>query len=176
MPCWAASPTAVTSVTPTVDRQQQAPDSPRDRREEVRVEVTKTIDNSIDKVWTRLSDFGSPHLVDETIKTRSSSGQGVGAVRTIELASGFAATELCVVCDPETFMLAYTIVPPAAIPLTNYVSQVRLRWAGPNRTEVSWLQVSEFIPDDRFPVTEAEMVAAAQQAYSDFIDGLERAQ
>lgn len=142
----------------------------------MRVEVAKTIDNSIDNVWTRLSDFGNPHLVDKTIITKSSRGEGIGAVRTIELANGFGATELCVVCDPETFTLAYTIVPPAAVPLQNYVSTIRLRWAGPGRTEVTWLQVSEFVPDDALPVTEDELAAIASEAYSDFIEGLQSAQ
>ncbi|MEU2257753.1 SRPBCC family protein [Nocardia xishanensis] len=143
--------------------------------QEMRVEVRKIIDNSIDKVWTSLSDFGSPHLVDESITLKHSAGRGVGAVRTIELASGGSATELCTVCDPETFTLVYTILPPADVPLKNYVSTVRLRWVGPGRTEVHWVQVSEFTADDRFPVTEDEFAAHAGQIYSAFIDGLERA-
>ena len=39
-------------------------------------------------------------------------------VREITLPEGASATELCVVCDPETFTLVYTILPPTpAVPL-----------------------------------------------------------
>ncbi|MHA4854708.1 SRPBCC family protein [Rhodococcus sp. MSC1_016] len=80
----------------------------------MRVEVVKTVSNSIDRVWALVSDFGSPDKVDPEIKTLSAQGEGVGAVREIALPEGASATELCVVCDPETFTLAYTILPPRA--------------------------------------------------------------
>ena len=140
----------------------------------MRVEVTETVDNSIDDVWALVSDFGRPHLVDPEIQTASSKGQGVGATREIALPEGASATELCVVCDPATFTLAYTILPPAAVPLKNYVSTVRLRWAGKGQTEVTWLQVSEFVEDERFPVTEEQFAAMADGVYRRFIKGLNR--
>lgn len=139
------------------------------------IEVSRVVTNSIDTVWTRLSDFGRPHLVDPTITTIYSAGEGVGATRTIKLPGGESATELCVVSDPETFTLAYTILPPAAVPLKNYVSTVSLKWAGPGLTEVTWVQISEFVEDDRFLVTEEQFVAMAHKVYAQFIDGLEKA-
>jgi hypothetical protein len=143
----------------------------------MRVEVVKTVSNSIDNVWTLLSDFGNPHQVDPEIKTLSAEGEGVGAVREIALPEGASATELCVVCDPEAFKLVYTILPPApAVPRRNYVSTVQLKWAGPGRTAVSWVQVSEFTPDDNFPITEDEFAEMARGVYTRFIDGLERSQ
>ncbi|MGW5149390.1 SRPBCC family protein [Rhodococcus koreensis] len=143
----------------------------------MRVEVVKTVATSIDNAWALVSDFGSPHKVDPNIETLSAKGEGVGAVREIALPEGASAIELCVVCDPETFTLVYTILPPApAVPLKNYVSTVRLKWAGHGRTEVSWVQVSEFTPDDNFPITEDEFAEMARSVYTRFIDGLERSQ
>lgn len=109
-----------------------------------RVRVEKTVEVSMDQAWSLVSDFGHPERVDSDIKTISWSGQGVGAVREISLPEGASATELCVVCDATTFTLVYTILPPApAVPLTNYVSTIRLAWAGLGRTTVWWTQISE---------------------------------
>jgi Polyketide cyclase / dehydrase and lipid transport len=142
----------------------------------MRIAVNKTVNVSIDKAWSLVADFGNWGHVDPKIKTSFAQGEGVGAVREIALPEGVSATELCVVCDPETFTLAYTILPPIVAPLKNYVSTLRLKWAGLGQTTVEWIQVSEFTPDDNFPITEAEFAEMANGVYERFIDGLASAE
>lgn len=138
----------------------------------MRIEVTKTIDVSLDRAWSLIADFGNWDRVDPNIKTSFSQGEGVGAVREIALTEGVSAIELCVTSDPQTFTLAYTILPPIVAPVRNYVSTLKLGWAGPGRTTVEWVQVSEFAPDERFPMSEAEFVKLGEGVYGRFIDGL----
>lgn len=142
----------------------------------MRIEVKKTIDVSIDKAWSLVQDFGNWDRVDPNIKTSFSQGEGVGAVREIALPEGVSAMELCVTCDSTSFTLAYTIMPPVVAPVKNYVSTLKLSWAGLGRTTVQWVQVSEFAPDETFPLTEAEFVAMGETVYGRFIDGLATAQ
>jgi hypothetical protein len=141
----------------------------------MRVEITRVIENSIDRVWYALADFGKPHLVDDSITTKWARGEGVGAVREIALPSGRGATELMVVCDSDSFTVAYTILPPARVAAKNYVTTVRLRLAGPGRTEVQWVMVAEFEPHPDYPTaTEDTAASAGRRSYERFIDGLEQ--
>jgi Polyketide cyclase / dehydrase and lipid transport len=142
------------------------------RGDHMRITVNKTVDVSIDRAWSLVADFGNWDRVDPNIKTSSSHGEGVGAVREIALPEGVSAKELCVVCDSKSFTLAYTILPPIVAPVTNYVSTLRLEWAGPGKTTVEWVQVSEYTPDDKFPMSEAEFVKIGEAVYGRFIDGL----
>ena len=117
-------------------------------------------------VFATLMDFGGiKSILPEMIAKCDCVGNGVGAMRSIELADGGKVVErLEVSYDEKVF--AYSITENDALPLQNYFAVVTLADAG-SGTKISY--GSNWIPNG---ASSSEIVEMLEGLYNSIIDGI----
>ena len=88
-----------------------------------RAHINEPVNASADAVWGILGEFGkllpSPMLKGMTVK-----GEGVGAIRSIELADGGVVNERCEAYDGPGRSYSYAVIGDSPMPLTDYLATV----------------------------------------------------
>ncbi len=118
----------------------------------------------IDEVWALVSDFVG--FVAKRGRPVTGQGEGVGMTRTMPGESGDVVERLESVDDVNR-TLSYSIV-SAPVPVSSYLSTIRVLPAGETATHVDWS--ATFEPAG---VTEAEAVAYIDNVYRRGLQGLQ---
>ncbi len=90
------------------------------------VAVSERVEASADAVWDLLRDFGGVARYMRGLEACTSSGEGVGAVRTVRLPGGATLQERLESLDEAGRSLSYAIIGSCPIPVTDYLSTVRV--------------------------------------------------
>jgi hypothetical protein len=102
------------------------------------VRVTEEVEAPAQAVWDLLGDFGGVAKWSGSITSCEVEGQGVGAVRTLGMPGGLTLRERLESYEPAARRLSYSIVEPAPLPMTGYLSQLEVRDGGSGRCTVDW--------------------------------------
>lgn len=132
------------------------------------VEVQDEIAAGIDTVWELVSDFGGVGRISPEVSSCEVEGEGVGAVRTI-VSSGFTVQERLEGLDHAARTFSYSML-EGPIPFKNYVANVKLSDAGPNRTRISW--AGTFEPAG---MPEEQLQQLVETIYRGLIAGIKKA-
>lgn len=117
----------------------------------------------IDEVWKVVGDF--PGFVEAMGLPVTTSGEGIGSTRTIEL--GGTNVERLEALDNDAKRLVYSLV-EGPLPVKNYVSTMQLSAVDAGRTRLEWS--STFEPDG---IAEADAIGAIRGIYRGGIAGLQ---
>lgn len=105
--------------------------------------VTETVAASADDVWRVISDFGGVEP-NEMIAGCTVEGAGVGAVRTITLNGGAGdIIERLESHDDGTRTFSYAIINDCPLPVSDYLSTVKVTDAGDGSATVDWSSTFE---------------------------------
>ncbi|QFY42090.1 SRPBCC family protein [Candidatus Methylospira mobilis] len=102
------------------------------------INVTKTIDVPAEKAWKAISSIGGLERWFPVIKTCTVEGEGVGAVRTLELAQGGKMRDRIDEIDYENKRFRYLRF-EHPFPIKNYLCTIEVTTApGDRRSTISW--------------------------------------
>jgi hypothetical protein len=88
-------------------------------------------------LWKLLADFnGLPALLPDLVKTSVTTGEGVGAVRTLTFADGGSARENLIAFHPDQFRQAYAMENPDDFPWEHYFCTQQLQPLGAGQTHL----------------------------------------
>ncbi len=104
--------------------------------------VTETVAAPAAEVWRVMSDFGGIEP-NEMIAGCTVEGDGVGAVRTIALNGGGEIIERLESCDADARTFSYAIINDSPLPVSNYLSTVKIAEDGANAAKVEWSSTFE---------------------------------
>lgn len=137
------------------------------------VKVVERIDAPIAKVWSVVSDFGDLTYVGDAIKACTVEGEGLGCVRSIEMAAGGVVEERLDAYNADSCRFAYTIVndDTCPLPFQGYSSRFSLRPLGPNATELEWS--GDFQP--KGDASEEDAVGVVNAIYAGGLSGIKSA-
>jgi hypothetical protein len=134
------------------------------------VKVSEIVDATADEAWDILGDFGgAARWAGPTLESCTVEGSGVGAVRRM-VGGGLAIAERLVAYDPEERTLAYDVVGPTPLPISDYVSTIRVLPEGDGRCRIEW--IGRFEPAGAPAEVGAGIV---RKVYGDGIEGVRRA-
>jgi len=117
------------------------------------VKIEETVAASATAVWDLMRDFGGVLRWSPSIKSCTVEGEGVGAVRTLDL-SGMLIKERLEAFDESAKSFQYSIV-ESPLPLANYLSTFTVRTDGA-QAHVTW--GSTFDPGEMPPEQATKMV------------------
>lgn len=132
------------------------------------VKISDRIEASADKVWDLVGDFAGVQRFSAGLTSCTTEGAGVGAVRTLELASGAKLQERCELLDAARRTLDYSIL-SGPLPIASYLARIQLFEDG-DGTRIEWS--SSFEPKG---ITEAQGIAMIEGVYKGGIAGLKKA-
>lgn len=136
------------------------------------VRIVERIEAPAAKVWNVVSDFGDlGFLGSEVVKKVTVEGEGLGCIRSIELAAGGVIDERLESYDADSFRFSYRIVNDAPVPFENYRSMFSLRPLGAAATELEWS--GNFEP--KGTASEEEAIEAVQGIYQGGTAGIKAA-
>jgi len=130
--------------------------------------VRRTLEHPIDAVWSRLATFGGLEQWVAGVETCRVEGQGVGAIRTLELGDRVARERLEAI-DAAAHWLRYQILPPHALPAWDVCSEIGLVALDGGRAEMTW-----FSEAAAFTIPAERLGARIERFYHLSIDGLDR--
>jgi hypothetical protein len=102
------------------------------------VKVVDSLPANAGRVWELLRDFGGIHRIADGIESCKVEGEGVGAVRTLQLAGGLSLQERLEAFDDEGRSLRYAIIGEHPLPLDDYLSTVSVVPEGDERCTIDW--------------------------------------
>lgn len=100
------------------------------------VSVTKSINVSAQSAWSELSSFRGIENYSPIAKSVTK-GEGAGATRVCTMPDGANIDEVMNLMDNDNMHFQYAIL-SGPFPVTDYVSDVRVRSTGENSCEVTW--------------------------------------
>ncbi len=130
--------------------------------------VTKILKAPCDKVWAAIKSIGGLERWIPIIATCNIEGDGVGAIRVLELVGGGEMRDRIIEIADRERRLRYDRF-QLPFPVTTYLGTVEVRSAGEKRAEISWS-----IKMDVDAGKKDELLGLIQGAISDGIDGFER--
>ncbi|CAL1240907.1 SRPBCC family protein [Candidatus Methylocalor cossyra] len=130
--------------------------------------VTKVIKVPADRVWTAISGIGGLERWFPVIARCRVEGEGVGAVRVLELTGGGEIRDRIERIDHGARRFHY-LRTDHPFPVTRYVGTVEVGDGGDGQAEVAWSVEIDVTAEAR-----DEMVGFLKGALSDGIDGIER--
>jgi hypothetical protein len=133
------------------------------------VKVTDRIEAGADAVWALLRDFGGVDKFAGGVESCTVEGEGIGAVRTLSLPGGLQLQERLESFDEAGRTLSYAIIGDAPLPLSDYLSTIRLSEDG-DGCGIEWS--STFEPKG---VDEAQARTMVEGIYKGGIAGLKKA-
>ena len=106
----------------------------------MKVEVKDRIEAPAEAVWDLVRDFGGITRWNppSAIEGCTVEGEGIGAVRTLTLPGDAVLQEKLESFDEGARTLSYSIVDPSPLPLSGYLSTLRVVEDGPQRCRVEW--------------------------------------
>jgi len=123
---------------------------------------------SADMLWKTIGGFNALPQWHPSIEKSQTEGEGKGAVRKLKLVGGATLVErLEHVSDTER-LYRYSIV-DSPLPVSNYVSEIRVRDNGDGTSTVEWS--GEFEPKG---APEAEVAKMLQGVYQTGLDNLKK--
>lgn len=135
-------------------------------RQMANTRVEGEIPASLDDVWKVVSDFGG-FLEVQGVPVEVD-GQGIGALRKVSLGSAVIVERLESI-DETTHSTSYSIV-EGPLPVTDYLSTIRLEAAGDSATRLEWS--STFEPAGGMSDADASGIIAG--VYNGGIQGLQK--
>jgi len=101
-----------------------------------KVHVRETLDAPIEVVWKLVGDFGniSAYALGTVVKLEGSNG--IGMVRHVDGPAG-RFVERCEAYDAAEHAFTYRLL-QCPLPAANFVANVRLTAAAPNKTIIEW--------------------------------------
>ncbi len=107
------------------------------------VSMKATVNASADELWKTVKDFnGLPKFISAIVKSEIK-GDGVGAVRTLTLATGGPPiVERLERLDEKTQTLSYSIV-ESPLPIEKYFATMALKALGQGQCQLSWSSTFE---------------------------------
>jgi hypothetical protein len=130
--------------------------------------VCRTLDHPIEAVWRRVAAFGGIDRWVAGVEACRVEGDGVGAIRTVELGDRVARERLEAI-DAAGRRLRYRILPPHALPARDVCSEISLTALDDGRTEMTWRSDAT-----GFTVPAEQLGARIERFYDLSIDGLAR--
>jgi hypothetical protein len=132
------------------------------------VKIVDRIHASADRVWDLIGDFGGIGRFSKGFKSVTSTGSGVGAVRTITLPNDVQLQERCELLDAARRTLDYSIV-AGPLPVSSYLARIQLFEDG-DGTRIEWS--SSFEPKG---IPEAQAITMIEGVYKGGIAGIKKA-
>ncbi len=114
----------------------------------------------VERVWQKVSSFGELESYLAPVASTRLEGSGEGAIRYCKMQDGADLTEELDMVDEANTTMRYHGHDPMPLPLTNYVSTMKLTDDGNGGTDVDWSVTFE--PSG---ASEADVVAALQGLY-----------
>lgn len=105
-----------------------------------------TLDFPIEQVWAILSGFGAIKTWIPTIDACETTGNEVGAVRTVYY-SGASIKEKLEILDWDKHTVSYQMLEPTGMPMQVGRGTVSLQPAGEKQTTIIWTSDAEHIDD-----------------------------
>ena len=130
--------------------------------------VEDTIEAKVDAVWALVRDFGGIDRWNDGMQSCVLDGEGIGAVRTIQLGD-FIIRERLEKLDEAKKTLSYAII-EAPVPATNYLATMELSESSPTSTRIVWS--STFEPAG---ATDEQLAQLFETIYRQGIEGLRKA-
>ena len=121
-----------------------------------------------DKVWNYIKDFDALPKWEPVFSSDmiiSGESNVVGAVRTLTVKDGPSFDEELLAMDDATRSLTYKIIDPSVLPLTDYVSTLKVISTGEKTSAIIWNSTYVNKPDSK--MKDADLIK--------FIDGVYRA-
>lgn len=106
--------------------------------------VTGTIAAPVEDIWDVLTDFAHPQRLAPTIAHCSMSGEGVGAIRTVQSSRGLTIHERLLECDRATGCFRYEVLDSGDMPfahITCYECTVTMTSQSDGTTDITWSSV-----------------------------------
>ena len=89
------------------------------------VKVVETVDAGADRVWELFRDFGGITRFSDGIQSCTVEGEGIGAVRTLDM-GGLKLQERLEAFDDGGRTLSYAIIGDHPLPFDNYLSTIKV--------------------------------------------------
>jgi len=99
--------------------------------------VTRVFAHRRDVVWRSAGNFGGIVGWVQGVVACEVNGDGVGAIRTVTM-KGRQVRERLAAWDPARCVIAYQILPPHSLPLSDILSTIEVLDAGSGGAEVVW--------------------------------------
>ena len=132
------------------------------------VEVHELLDHPVERVWPQVAAFGAIDRWVDGVTGCTVTGDGKGAVRTIQLGERQVCEQLEEI-DPAAYRLRYRILLPHRLPAANIHGEIRLIPLAGGRTEMVWRSDAT-----DFQVPPEELGARMEAFYRRSIAGLRR--
>ncbi len=129
--------------------------------------VSKVFAHDRDVVWHHTGDFGGIAGWVQGVLACDVSGQGIGAIRTVTM-EGRQVRERLAGLEPARRLIAYQILPPHSLPVTDILSTIEVSEFGAGSAEVTWRSQAAF-DGDVAPVS-----AAIEAFFARSLDNLAR--
>jgi hypothetical protein len=129
--------------------------------------VRRVFAHDPDRVWRHAGDFGGITSWVEGVLACEVSGNGVGAIRTVTM-KGRQVRERLADWNDARRLIAYQILPPHSLPVTDILSTIEVAEFGTGRAEVTWRSQAVF-DGDVAPVS-----SAIEVFFSTSLDNLHR--
>lgn len=121
-------------------------------------------------LWRLLADFnGLPLLFPEMVKSSVTAGEGVGAVRTLNLEGGGVAKEKLIAFHPEQFRLSYAMDDTTGFPWEHYFCTLQVQALGAGQTHL--MIIGYYQPRDG---ADMEARGGLAEVYAGLLNGLAR--
>ena len=128
-----------------------------------RVSVKESLGFPAQQVWELISDFGNVSWLQGLAKAEVQ-GRGPGMLRRMYAGDNPPIEERLESLDAKTRTLSYTIPKNIPFPISEYLSTIQVREAGPKTSEIEWS--CELTPKG---IPEAQAVAMLEGMYKTMI-------
>ena len=120
------------------------------------------------EVWETVRDFKDPGKYLDAVADCKMEGNGVGAVRTVNIHGGAFGIERMVHLDEDNRTIAYAIT-DSSLPLSGYIAVMHVRELGADTCELEWSSVFE--PKE---TTAEEAIAFVNDFYGGGFEGMKK--
>jgi len=102
-----------------------------------RASVCAEIEASATDVWEALQNFGDASAWFPEAQILGIEGQGVGAIRQVQIPTGEIYSEKCVEHEPASLRFSYVVL-EGPMPCRNYEANVQIKIVDEQRSLVTW--------------------------------------
>jgi hypothetical protein len=129
--------------------------------------VSRVFAHDRDRVWSHIGDFGGIVGWVEGVLACEVSGNGVGTIRTVTM-KGRQVRERLAGWDPAQCVIAYQILPPHSLPVSDILSTIEVSDDGSGSVVVTWRSQASFDDDV------AQLRSAIEAFFKSSLDNLHR--
>jgi hypothetical protein len=131
----------------------------------ITVTETALLDQDPETLWRQVGSFGSVGQWHPMIAKVTTNGEGLGAVRRLEMREGGIQLERLQMIDPSLHLYRYSLQ-QAAIPIINFTAEFHIEGADKRGSVITW--------SARFDVVSGSEKQGAQTVCTFFRAGLQR--